>query len=154
MMLPRCDKLLESCIFQHLHLSPTPSIINAEGKGGEAIPQRAIIAKELSHLLGALSHPHRIRIVEELRAAELDVNSIQQVLGISHSAVSQNLAVLRAHRLVRERREGRRVFYSLTHPALAAWLLDGITFLSSGVEESEQMRDAAQAVKAMWGPQN
>lgn len=105
-------------------------------------------------MLGALSHPHRIRIVEELRSAELDVNSIQQILGISHSAVSQNLAVLRAHRLVRERREGRRVFYSLTHPALAVWLVDGISFLSSGVEESEQMREAAQAVKAMWGPED
>ncbi len=105
-------------------------------------------------MLGALSHPHRIRIVEELRTVELDVNSIQQILGISHSAVSQNLAVLRAHRLVRERREGRRVFYSLTHPALAVWLVEAIAFLSSGVEESERVREAAQAVKAIWGPES
>lgn len=102
-------------------------------------------------MLGALSHPHRIRIVEELRSTELDVNSIQQVLGISHSAVSQNLAILRAHRLVRERREGRRVIYSLTQPSLAGWLLQGITFLTSEMDQRDQVREAAQSVKAIWG---
>lgn len=86
-----------------------------------------------------------------MRSSELDVNSIQQLLGISHSAVSQNLAVLRSQRLVRERREGRRVIYNLTNPALAAWLLEGIRFLPSGTEETEQMREAAKVVKALWG---
>lgn len=80
----------------------------------------------------------------------MDVNSIQQVMGISHSAVSQNLAVLRAHKLVRERRDGRRVIYSLAHQSLAAWLLEGLSFIQSGIERTDEMRDAVKTVKALW----
>ena len=72
------------------------------------MPERTLVTKELAQLLGVLSHPHRIRIVEELRAGECDVKSLQELLGISHAGVSQHLALLRAHRLVEERREGRQ----------------------------------------------
>ncbi|MCP6768773.1 metalloregulator ArsR/SmtB family transcription factor, partial [Klebsiella pneumoniae] len=64
------------------------------------MPHRDLVTKELAELLGVLAHPHRIRIIEELRDGEHDVNSLQQVLGISHSGVSQHLMVLRASRLV------------------------------------------------------
>ena len=114
------------------------------------MPGRTVVAKELAGLLGALSHPHRIRIVEELRGRELDVNSIQQVLGISHSSVSQNLAVLRAHRLVQERREGRRIIYSLMQPALAEWLMQGLDFLEGEIAFTEGMRDALESARQMW----
>lgn len=120
------------------------------------MPGRAMVAKELANLLGALSHPHRIRIVEELRGRELDVNSIQQLLGISHSGVSQNLAVLRAHRLVQERREGRRMIYSLTQPALAEWLMRGLDFLEGEIALTEGIRDALESARQIWtrGPQD
>lgn len=109
------------------------------------------IAKELAGLLNALSHPHRVRIVEELRDRELDVNSLQEILGISHSSVSQNLAVLRSQRLVRERRDGRHVFYSLTAPALAGWLRDGLQFLEGRLAETDRMRNEVESVKDIWG---
>jgi DNA-binding transcriptional ArsR family regulator len=109
-----------------------------------------LVARELANFLGALSHPHRIHIIEELRARELDVNSLQQILGISHSGVSQNLAVLRAHRLVLERREGRRVIYSLTQPLLADWLLGGLQFLEGEVALIEQMRGAVETARSAW----
>jgi len=114
------------------------------------MPGRAIIAKELAALLSALAHPHRIRIIEELGAGELDVNSLQSELGISHSGVSQNLAILRAHRLVVERREGRRVIYRLTNPGLAAWLLHGLDFLSQDLDYTHQMRDLLDSVRNHW----
>ncbi len=116
-----------------------------------AMPQRTLIAKELAALLGALAHPHRIRIVEELRQGELDVNSIQRILEISHSGVSQNLAILRSGRLVQERREGRHVYYRLTDPALATWILEGLRFLEAGAVQGEQMKAAAETVKEIWG---
>lgn len=100
--------------------------------------------------MGALAHPHRVHIIEELRVRELDVNSLQQILGISHSGVSQNLAVLRAHRLVQERREGRRVIYSLTQPLLADWLLGGLQFLEGEVALVEQMRGAVETARLVW----
>lgn len=80
----------------------------------------------------------------------MDVNSLQNELGTSHSSVSQNLAVLRAHKLVAERREGRRVIYRLINPELAAWLLQGIGFLEDRLAGAEVMRNAVASVKGSW----
>jgi DNA-binding transcriptional ArsR family regulator len=118
---------------------------------GRAIPERAIIAKELANLLGALAHPHRVRIIEELRSRDMDVNSIQQILGISHSSVSQNLSVLRSQRLVQERREGRRVIYRLTKKGLADWLLGGLEFLENRMTHGDEVREALTAALEKWG---
>jgi DNA-binding transcriptional ArsR family regulator len=114
------------------------------------MPGRAIVAKELAGLLSALAHPHRLRIVEELGRGEMDVNALQQELGISHSGVSQNLAILRAHRLVVERREGRHVIYRLAHPGLAAWLLGGLDFLEHEFSAGANLRDVLETVRSHW----
>lgn len=119
-----------------------------------SIPQRALIAKELAELLGAIAHPHRLRILIELHDGEMDVNGLQQILGISHSSVSQNLAILRAHHLVRERRQGRHVFYSLTNPSFAEWLLEGLKFLETGLVRHEDIRAAVEMARRLWQKPN
>ncbi len=98
-------------------------------------------------------HPNRIRIVEELRDGERDVNSLQAVLGISHSGVSQHLMTLRAHRLVSERRQGRQVFYRLRQPDLAAWLIEAMRFLEEDSVASEQLREAIEKTRTVWVPE-
>lgn len=113
------------------------------------MPHRALVAKELADFLGILSHPHRIRIVEELRTGEQDVNSLQAALGTSHSGVSQHLMVMRANRLVSERREGRRVFYHLRQPEIAGWLLEATRFLEGGTEVDE-LRKAIGKTRREW----
>lgn len=114
------------------------------------MPTRAFVSKELAKLLGVLSHPHRIRIIEELRQGEKDVNSLQTVLGVSHSGVSQHLSLLRSHRLVEERREGRHVFYHLSQPGLARWLTDGLDFLEGSASQVRELQDAVEATKTLW----
>jgi DNA-binding transcriptional ArsR family regulator len=114
------------------------------------MPSRAFVTKELSSLMGIFSHPHRIRIVEELRNSEKDVNTLQDALGISHSGVSQHLAILRSHRIVTERRQGRHVFYRLLQPDLAQWLVDGLQFLNIDTLSADQLRIAIQEVRSMW----
>ena len=114
------------------------------------ISERFLVTKELADMLGVLSHPHRIRIIEELRDGERDVNSLQLALGINHSGVSQHLSVLRAHRLVAERRQGRHVFYHLPQPKLARWLLAGIDFLSGSADVADNVRQAIAQVRAQW----
>ena len=115
-----------------------------------AMPEPFLVTKELADLLGVLAHPHRIRIIEELRETERDVNSLQAALGISHSGVSQHLSVLRAHRLVAERREGRHVYYHLRHPKLARWLVEGIEFVAGTQEVAEDVRQAIESMRARW----
>ena len=114
------------------------------------MPSRAFVAKELASIFGILSHPDRVRIIAELGGGERDVNSLQAALGVSHSRVSQHLAGLRAHRVVAERRDGRRVFYHLVQPGLAAWLLDGLKFVEGEIQMSEQIRQAVEQVRTMW----
>ncbi len=114
------------------------------------MPHRALVTKELADLMGVLSHPHRIRIIEELRDGEHDVNSLQESLGISHSGVSQHLMVLRANRLVSERREGRHVFYQLRQPEIASWLLEATRFLEKGKTEADELRKAISKTRKEW----
>ena len=114
------------------------------------MPHRVIVAKELADLLGVLAHPQRIRIIEELRDGERSVSSIQVVLKISHSGVSQHLMQLRAHRLVTERREGRQVFYRLRKPDLARWLTEAMRFMELESVEAEQLRKAIKKTHADW----
>ena len=114
------------------------------------MPHREIVAKELAGLLRVLAHPHRIRIIEELRGGERDVTSLQTFLHISHSGVSQHLMQLRAHRLVAERREGRQVFYHLRQPDLARWLTEAMRFIELESVEADQLRKAIKKTRANW----
>jgi DNA-binding transcriptional ArsR family regulator len=114
------------------------------------MPQRAVVARELANVLGVLAHPHRVRIIQELRNGELDVNSLQEALEVSHSRVSQHLSVLRSHRLVVERREGRHVYYRLVHTEMARWLLDGLKFVAQEQNLEQEIRQAVDASRQMW----
>lgn len=66
----------------------------------------------------ALSHPMRIRILEVLSEGEQNVNELQAILGSEGSAVSQQLAVLRAKNLVTSVKAGTSVVYSLRDPLI------------------------------------
>lgn len=114
------------------------------------MPHRVLVTKELAELMGVLSHPHRIRIIEELRDGEHDVNSLRDALEISHSGASQHLMLLRANRLVSERREGRRVFYRLRQPEIASWLLDATRFLEIETAEADKLRKAIGMTRKEW----
>ncbi len=71
----------------------------------------------------ALAHPHRIRILEILRAGERSVQELQARLDLDQSTVSQQLAVLRAKHVVVARKEGTTVRYAVRDP-LVGDLLD------------------------------
>jgi DNA-binding transcriptional ArsR family regulator len=65
-------------------------------------------------MLGAMANPSRLLILCQLAESEKSVGELQPLIGLSQSALSQHLAVLRAKRIVRTRREGQQIFYSLT----------------------------------------
>ncbi len=115
------------------------------------MPFRSLVTKQLGTFLGVLSHPHRLRIVEELGDRERDVNALTDALGITHSGVSQHLAVLRAHGVVVERREGRHVFYRLRREDLAEWLVAGLDFIGPAKEELREMESALRKARSTWG---
>ena len=116
------------------------------------MPTRLIAAQELAKLCAVFGHPDRVRIVEELRDGERDVNSLQEALGVTHSRTSQNLAVLRSHRIVTERRDGRHVYYRLVHDEMAGWLLSGLHFVDADLADAVQRRMAIEAARQVWKP--
>lgn len=67
----------------------------------------------LAETFSALADPTRVRILDALSHGELCVCDLAAVLGVSQSAVSHQLRLLRNIRLVRPRRDGRIVFYAL-----------------------------------------
>ena len=69
--------------------------------------------QRLADTFGVLSDPTRLRILQALAREELCVCDLSPVVGISSSAVSHQLAILRRMNLVRHRRAGQRVYYAL-----------------------------------------
>lgn len=76
------------------------------------MPQASLLA-EMSATFGALGDPTRLRIVSALATRELCVCDLAAALGLSQSAVSHQLRILRDLGLVRSRREGRLSYYTL-----------------------------------------
>ncbi len=67
----------------------------------------------LAELFDALSDPNRLRIISTLMEGERNVGEIAALVTLSDSAVSHQLRGLRQMHLVRARKSGRQVFYSL-----------------------------------------
>lgn len=74
--------------------------------------QRAVVGDGLDRLF-LFRAPSRLRMLAELLDGERTVEQLAAAGGLSMSATSHNLRILRGLRLVRTRREGRHVFYAL-----------------------------------------
>jgi DNA-binding transcriptional ArsR family regulator len=72
-----------------------------------------LTAAQLAELFSALGDTSRVRIIALLAAAEMSVGELAEQVGLTHSAVSHQLRHLRQMRLVRTRRDGRYVYYTL-----------------------------------------
>ncbi len=71
------------------------------------------VAGHLAQIFSALSDPTRLRLISALSDHELCVCDLAVVLGMSQSAVSHQLRLLRNLNLVKFRKEGRVVYYAL-----------------------------------------
>ena len=71
------------------------------------------MVRALAETFGALSDPTRVRIIFALTEQELCVFDLARLLGLTGSAVSHQLRLLRGQRLVRYRKEGKIAYYSL-----------------------------------------
>jgi DNA-binding transcriptional ArsR family regulator len=94
-----------SCDLPHLPTGDTPA------RRQMLLATRTV--EEIAETFRVLGDPTRVRILDALAAGELCVCDIARLVGISESAVSHQLRLLRGMRLVRARRSGRQAFYSL-----------------------------------------
>lgn len=70
-------------------------------------------ADDASRLLRELANPSRLMILCHLSQRELPVGAIRELVGLTQSALSQHLARMREQGLVRTRRDGQSIHYSL-----------------------------------------
>jgi ArsR family transcriptional regulator, lead/cadmium/zinc/bismuth-responsive transcriptional repressor len=89
---------------------------------------------QLAEVFGALADPSRAKIVHTLLRQELCTCDIAAVVGITESGVSQHLRILRGLRLVKYRRTGKLVYYSLDDAHIA--VLVQVCLAHLGHEES------------------
>ena len=73
-------------------------------------------------LLKAMSNPVRLMVLCQLAESEKSVGDLEKVAAVSQSALSQHLALLRERGLVRSRREGQSIYYTLDGPEAPALL--------------------------------
>lgn len=73
-----------------------------------------------AHICKGLADPKRLLILNALRNGERSVTDICEELDLPQANVSQHLAVLRERGLADTRRDGQRVFYSVTSPKIIA----------------------------------
>ena len=81
---------------------------------------------DLAELFKVFGDSTRIKILYALFEAELCVCDIAQLLGLTQSAVSHQLRVLKAGRLVRPRKDGKTVFYSLADDHVRTLIAQGM----------------------------
>ena len=90
------------------------------------------IAAQVAELFSALSDTSRIRIIAALTQGEMNVSALAEMVGISESAVSHHMRHLRQMRLVRGRKDGRYVFYSLDDDHIAELFRFGLEHVLHG----------------------
>ena len=81
----------------------------------------------LAETFRVLGDPTRVRILDALAGGELCVCDIASLVGISESAVSHQLRLLRGMRLVRPRRAGRLVYYAVDDQHILELLKQAMT---------------------------
>jgi DNA-binding transcriptional ArsR family regulator len=89
-------------------------------------------AIQLAELFSALSDASRVRIIALLMEGEMSVSALAGGLGMTESAVSHQLRGLRQMHLVRARKAGRQVFYSLDDDHVARLFTLGLDHVRHG----------------------
>jgi ArsR family transcriptional regulator, lead/cadmium/zinc/bismuth-responsive transcriptional repressor len=89
-----------------------------------ALPAETVEA--LAETFRLLGDPTRVRIVDALSEGQLCVHDLAARVGISESAVSHQLRLMRTQRIVRGRREGRCVYYTLDDQHILSLFQQGL----------------------------
>lgn len=139
--------------------TPTQSDTCAEFRADQArvadarrrllVPEVAVGLAETFRVLGDVT---RVRILDALSTGELCVCDLAALLGLSDSAVSHQLRLLRNLRLVRPRREGRMVYYALDDQHIVGLFEQGLRHVEEAAPRSGLTRPAAGEARADVAP--
>jgi ArsR family transcriptional regulator len=84
------------------------------------------LAAHVAELFRAFSDSSRVRILSVIIDQEMNVSQLAELVGVTESAVSHHLRGLRQMRLVKFRRDGKEVYYSVDDPHTIALFQQGV----------------------------
>jgi ArsR family transcriptional regulator len=96
--------------------------------------------------LRLLADPTRARIVALLEREELSVAELQEILGMGQSTISTHLAQLKQAQIVKDRRTGKNILYSLRQDGQGAWK-ESLAVLRRAVAEAPEAADDPRALR-------
>jgi ArsR family transcriptional regulator, lead/cadmium/zinc/bismuth-responsive transcriptional repressor len=83
-------------------------------------------AAHVAELFRAFSDTSRVRILSAIVEKEMNISALAELVGVSESAVSHHMRGLRQLHIVRARREGKEVYYSIIDPHIVALFQQGV----------------------------
>lgn len=83
-------------------------------------------AAHVAELFRAFSDTSRVRILFAILEKEMNISALAELVGVSESAVSHHMRGLRQMRIVRARRDGKEVYYSIVDPHIIALFQQGV----------------------------
>lgn len=112
----------DRCDFHCVHLDTVIKVKNQMSGLGDPV--------RLAELFKTMGDPTRLRIIYALMSQELCVCDLAAVTGASESAVSHQLRLLRQQQLVKYRREGKMLYYSLLDNHVAVLMKQGLEHIN------------------------
>ena len=86
----------------------------------------------MAEIFKVLGDPTRIKILELLSHEDMCVSNIAEMLDVTHSAISHQLRVLKQMDLVKNRRDGKTIFYALADDHIITILNQGLNHIEEG----------------------
>lgn len=83
-------------------------------------------AAHVAELFRAFSDTSRVRILSVIIEREMNISMLAELVGVTESAVSHHMRGLRQMRLVKARRDGKEVYYSVNDPHIIALFQQGV----------------------------
>jgi ArsR family transcriptional regulator len=80
----------------------------------------------VAELFRAFSDTSRVRILSVIIEKEVNITALAEMVGITESAISHHMRGLRQMHIVRARRDGKEVFYSVDDPHIIALFQQGV----------------------------
>jgi DNA-binding transcriptional ArsR family regulator len=96
----------------------------------------------------AMAHPVRLEIVESMSQDEMPAAALLEALETSKANLSKHIALLRHAGIVEQRRDGRQVYYRLTHPEIHEACSIMRSILYRRLKKEEQLASAIAAPRS------
>lgn len=109
----------------------------------------AITISDYETVLKAAADPVRVRILKLLEGQERCVCELIKVLGFSQSTVSGHLSLLKKAGLVKDRRDGRRVYYSLNDRKANSYAMPLLALLLGWLDDDGAVRSDRRRLAAL-----